>query len=93
MSGIMRTKYRILKNVRIDKLIGRKEDGLSIIYFIDKKTLFGWVLMTKFLGYDKEWFIFNTISEAKNVLKKHMELERELNENNKIVEVIDGSEV
>ena len=49
--------------------------------------------MTKFLGYDKEWFIFNTISEAKNVLKKHIELERELNENNKIVEVIEGSEV
>ena len=32
MSGIMRTKYRIRKNVRIDKLVGRKEDGLSIIY-------------------------------------------------------------
>ena len=29
----------------------------------------------------------------KNVLKKHIELERELNENGKIVEMIDDSEV
>ena len=89
----MKTKYRIRKYVLLDKILGRKEDGLSIIYFIDKKSFLSWNVMTNFLGYEQDGFGFNTIEQAKNVLKKHMELERELNENNKIVEVIDGSEV
>ena len=89
----MKTKYRIRKYVLLDKILGRKEDGLSIIYFIDKKTLFSWNVMTNFLGYEQDGFGFNTIEEAKAVLKKHIELERELSENGKIVEVIDGSEV
>lgn len=89
----MKTKYRIRKYVLLDKILGRKEDGLSIIYFIDKKTFLSWNVMTNFLGYEQDGFGFNTIEEAKNVLKKHIELERELSENGKIVEVIDGSEV
>ena len=89
----MKTKYRIRKYVLLDKILGRKEDGLSIIYFIDKKSFFSWNVMTNFLGYEQDGFGFNTIEEAKNVLKKHIELERELSENGKIVEVIDGSEV
>ena len=89
----MKTKYRIRKYVLLDKILGRKEDGLSIIYFIDKKSFLSWNVMTNFLGYEQDGFGFNTIEEAKNVLKKHIELERELSENGKIVEVIDGSEV
>lgn len=89
----MRTKYRIRKYVLLDKILGRKEDGLLIIYFIDKKTLFSWNVMMNFLGYEQDGFGFNTIEQAKNVLKKHIELERELSENGKIIEVIDGSEV
>ena len=89
----MKTKYRIRKYVLLDKILGRKEDGLSIIYFIDKKSFLSWNVMTNFLGYEQDGFGFNTIEEAKNVLKKHMELERELSENGKIIEVIDGSEV
>ena len=85
----MKMKYRIRKNVYIDKFIGRKEDGLVIRYSIEKKFLIGWITMTNFLGCDKDWYRFTTISEAKNVLKKHIELERELNEDGKIVEVID----
>ena len=89
----MRTKYRIRKYVILDKILGRKEDGLSIIYFIDKKSFLSWNVMTNFLGYEQDGFGFNTIEQAKAVLKKHMELERELSENGKIIEVIDGSEV
>lgn len=89
----MKTKYRIRKYVLLDKILGRKEDGLSIIYFIDKKSFLSWNVMTNFLGYEQDGFGFNTIEEAKNVLKKHIELERELSENGKIIEVIDGSEV
>lgn len=89
----MRTKYRIRKYVLLDKILGRKEDGLSIIYFIDKKTFLSWNVMTNFLGYEQDGFGFNTIEQAKAVLKKHIELERELSENGKIIEVIDGSEV
>lgn len=89
----MKTKYRIRKYVLLDKILGRKEDGLSILYFIDKKTLFSWNVMMNFLGYEQDGFGFKTIEEAKNVLKKHMELERELSESGKIIEVIDGSEV
>ena len=89
----MRTKYRIRKYVLLDKILGRKEDGLSIIYFIDKKSFLSWNVMTNFLGYEQDGFGFTTIEQAKNVLKKHIELERELSENGKIIEVIDGSEV
>ena len=89
----MRTKYRIRKYVLLDKILGRKEDGLSIIYFIDKKSFRSWNVMTNFLGYEQDGFGFNTIEQAKAVLKKHIELERELSENGKIIEVIDGSEV
>ena len=89
----MKTKYRIRKYVLLDKILGRKEDGLSIIYFIDKKTLFSWNVMTNFLGFEQDGFGFNTIEQAKAVLKKHIELERELSESGKIIEVIDGSEV
>ena len=89
----MKTKYRIRKYVLLDKILGRKEDGLSIIYFIDKKSFLSWNVMTNFLGYEQDGFGFNTIEQAKAVLKKHMELERELSENGKIIEVIDGSEV
>ena len=89
----MRTKYRIRKYVLLDKILGRKEDGLSIIYFIDKKSFLSWNVMTNFLGYEQDGFGFNTIEQAKAVLKKHIELERELSENGKIIEVIDGSEV
>ena len=89
----MKTKYRIRKYVLLDKILGRKEDGLSIIYFIDKKSFLSWNVMTNFLGYEQDGFGFNTIEQAKNVLKKHIELERELSENGKIIEVIDGSEV
>lgn len=81
----MKMKYRIRKRV----WIGRKKDDLTISYFIEMKTLFGWYTMTEFLGYDQEWYGFSTIEEAKDVLKKHIELERELNDDNKIVEVID----
>lgn len=87
-------KYRIRKEVRINKLLGRKDDGLYIQYFIDEKFfIFGWEVMKQFLGYEREWWGFNTISEAKSVLKKHIELERALNENNKTVEVIDEKDV
>ena len=89
----MKTKYRIRKYVLLGKILGRQEDGLSIIYFIDKKSFLSWNVMTNFLGYEQDGFGFNTIEQAKNVLKKHMELERELSENGKIIEVIDGSEV
>ena len=89
----MKTKYRIRKYVLLDKILGRKEDGLSIIYFIDKKSFLSWNVMTNFLGYEQDGFGFNTIEQAKAVLKKHIELERELSENGKIIEVIDGSEV
>ena len=89
----MKMKYRIRKEVRINKLLGRKEDGLFIKYYIDEKVLFGWEVMKSFLGFDHEWYMFNSITEAKSVLKKHIELERALNENNKIVEVIDEKDV
>ena len=89
----MKTKYRIRKYVLLDKILGRKEDGLSIIYFIDKKSFLSWNVMTNFLGYEQDGFGFNTIEQAKAVLKKHIELERELSETGKIIEVIDGSEV
>ena len=89
----MKTTYRIRKYVLLDKILGRKEDGLSIIYFIDKKSFLSWNVMTNFLGYEQDGFGFNTIEQAKAVLKKHIELERELSENGKIIEVIDGSEV
>ena len=82
-------KYRIRKRAWIDKLIGRKEDGLCIRYCIDEKVLFGWEVMKSFLGFNHKWYMFNTITEAKSVLKKHIELERELRENDKVVEVID----
>lgn len=85
----MKMKYRIRKKVSIDKLLGRKEDGLFIRYYIDKKVLFGWEEMKSFTGFNHEWYMFKTITEAKSVLKKHIELERALSENNKIVEVID----
>ena len=89
----MKMKYRIRKEVRINKLLGRKEDGLFIKYYIDEKVLFGWEVMKLFLGFNHEWYMFNSITEAKSVLKKHIELERALNENNKIVEVIDEKDV
>ena len=89
----MKMKYRIRKEVTIDKLIGRKEDGLCIRYYIDEKVLFGWEEMKSFLGFDHEWYMFKTIAEAKSVLQKHIELERALSENNKIVEVIDEKDV
>ena len=89
----MKTKYRIRKYVLLDKILGRKEDGLSIIYFIDTKSFLSWNVMTNFLGYEQDGFGFNTIEQAKAVLKKHIELERELSETGKIIEVIDGSEV
>lgn len=89
----MKMKYRIRKEVGINKLLGRRDDGLYIQYFIDEKVLFGWEVMKRFLGYEREWWGFSTISEAKSVLKKHIELERALNENNKIVEVIDEKDV
>ena len=89
----MKIKYRIRKEVRINKLLGRKEDGLFIKYYIDEKVLFGWEVMKSFLGFNHEWYMFNSITEAKSVLKKHIELERALNENNKIVEVIDEKDV
>lgn len=89
----MKMKYRIRKEVGINKLLGRRDDGLYIQYFIDEKVLFGWEVMKQFLGYEREWWGFSTISEAKSVLKKHIELERALNENNKIVEVIDEKDV
>ena len=84
----MKMKYRIRKKVAINKLLGRKEDGLFIRYYIDEKSLFGWEEMKSFLGFNHEWYMFDSIAEAKSVLKKHIELERALNENNKIVEVI-----
>ena len=86
-------KYRIRKEVAINKLLGRKEDGLFIRYYIDEKVLFGLEEMKSFLGFDHEWYMFKTITEAKSVLKKHIELERALSENNKIVEVIDEKDV
>ena len=89
----MKMKYRIRKEVRINKLLGRRDDGLYIQYFIDEKVLFGWEVMKRFLGYEREWWGFSTISEAKSVLKKHIELERALNENNKIIEGIDEKDV
>ena len=89
----MKMKYRIRKEVRINKLLGRKEDSLFIKYYIDEKVLFGWEVMKSFLGFNHEWYMFNSITEAKSVLKKHIELERALNENNKIVEVIDEKDV
>ena len=89
----MKIKYRIRKEVRINKLLGRKEDGLFIKYYIDEKVLFGWEVMKSFLGFNHEWYMFNSITEAKSVLKKHIKPERALNENNKIVEVIDEKDV
>ena len=89
----MKMKYRIRKEVCINKLLGRKEDGLFIKYYIDETVLFGWEVMKSFLGFDHEWYMFNSITEEKSVLKKHIELERALNENNKIVEVIDEKDV
>lgn len=89
----MKMKYRIRKEVQINKLLGRQDDGLCIRYYIDEKVLFGWEVMKSFLGFNHDWYMFKTITDAKSVLKKHIELERALRENNKVVEVIEDEDV
>lgn len=69
-------KYRIQKTVRLDDLLGRKEDGLYVKYSIQKKVLWWWEDL-KNMHFEK-YNIFNTAKAAEDALRKHLAIEDEL---------------
>lgn len=81
------TKYRIRKEVRVDDLLGRKDDGLYVKYHIQKKVCWWWEDL-KNIKWEK-FNIFDTEAAAVDALYKHVAIEDELATNGKIVKTLE----
>ena len=73
----MKTKYRIVKHVVSDDILGDRKNRIWTYYTI-QKHLFLWFWETMCALKGSDMYTFSTLQSAKDAIKKHVEIENVL---------------
>ena len=77
MKNNMKNKYRIVRHVSVDTILGNKKTNIWTYYIVQKHVfLWFWETMHNLNGSDR--YTFSNLQSAKDAVKKHVELENVL---------------